>query len=907
MNTNALQESAERFLKTGEFPDHITAEELAGACDRTVRALTQESAQMAVQAGNVWVEAARSHGGILFLTALRASAWAHLVAGQYGKARDQYLEARNLLKGDKPARARIDRVLIDVYMYLGDLAESRKRANRALVAFRRAGLDADVAKTEMNLANLLHRQDRHAEADRLYDRAARFFQDRGPTLAAALCYYNRANTQVQLFDFARASDLYAKARTMFGAEDQKLHATSCLYGLAWLHMLEGDFHQALLELAQCEHEYQRGRHSRELVVSHLDKAEAYLGLNLFSDALAAAREARRGADRLKLQYESAKAAFFEGRALLALGKRGAARSRLTRAARGFEATGNMGFLTAVELTQVLSSRDQSEQLARIHELRTRFRQSQLPLWEGICDLEILAKWPDEPGAQRRVAKNPAVAAIPHLLARRHTLAGDRMARHNRMRGAARHWTLAADVLDLVRAKLPPIEMRSSYFAGRSEPHQKMIAFEAERHPLEAAVWSERFKTAGIWAVAEPRLEEQPVRKRVEENLARLAHGMTALSAAITDSEGKRAFPQARTAGPLRHLERRVRDELAGMAHKPSLHAESVPLADAIRALSSDMPIVGFHVALGDVLAFIHYGGRSRTYRYADGVSRTRQFLARWRHQVEFAAVRGSSVGRTRLTEEHDLLSDFAHWFLPPLELPEDADRLLLLPEGLLFGVPWSVLPLAGERLLDRYELMLAPSLTHFRHASAARPSSDSHRIFVGSRSGLPYLNGEIAAVRRRLDGPTLRIHDPCQRSDWPNSVDEGIWHFAGHAALRRDNPFYSSLLLDDGPLFAADLRLSRNQVGLITLAACRTGQHTGLPGEEASALVRSLLEMGARNVVASHWAISDRSTSVWIDHFYENYLDGAPAARAVRHAARSVREQFPSVCDWGAFSLFGAG
>jgi CHAT domain-containing protein len=134
-----------------------------------------------------------------------------------------------------------------------------------------------------------------------------------------------------------------------------------------------------------------------------------------------------------------------------------------------------------------------------------------------------------------------------------------------------------------------------------------------------------------------------------------------------------------------------------------------------------------------------------------------------------------------------------------------------------------------------------------------------------------------------------------------------VWHFAGHAALRRDNPFYSSLILDDGPLFAADLRLMRNQVGLITLAACRTGQHTGLPGEEASALVRSLLEMGGRNVVASQWAISDRSTAVWMDLFYKHYLDGAPAARAVRRAAQGVKERFPSVYDWGAFSLFGAG
>jgi CHAT domain-containing protein len=320
-----------------------------------------------------------------------------------------------------------------------------------------------------------------------------------------------------------------------------------------------------------------------------------------------------------------------------------------------------------------------------------------------------------------------------------------------------------------------------------------------------------------------------------------------------------------------------------------------------------MPVVQFHVSATDILAFIHYRGGSRSHRYTDGANGTRQFLARWRHQIEFAATNGTAVSRTRLKEEETLLADFAEWILPPLELPGIETPLLILPEGILFGVPWSVLPVGRERLLDRYEVTMAPSLTHFRHSAGRRLSGEAFRIFVGSRTGLPHLSSEIDAVERRLHGPSLHLHDPCRREDWPDGVCDRVWHFAGHAALRRDNPFYSSLILDDGPLFAADLRLMRNQVGLITLAACRTGQHTGLPGEEASALVRSLLEMGGRNVVASQWAISDRSTPVWMDLFYKHYLDGAPAARAVRRAAQGVKERFPSVYDWGAFSLFGAG
>ncbi len=150
------------------------------------------------------------------------------------------------------------------------------------------------------------------------------------------------------------------------------------------------------------------------------------------------------------------------------------------------------------------------------------------------------------------------------------------------------------------------------------------------------------------------------------------------------------------------------------------------------------------------------------------------------------------------------------------------------------------------------------------------------------------------------------MHDPCRRSDWPNDTQAGIWHYTGHAQLRSDNPFYSSLQLADGPLFAADIRLKQNQVGLVTLAACRTGQQKYLPGEESSGLVRSLVEMGARNVVASHWAIADEPSALYMNEFYGHYLGGQPLTKAMRQAARHVRERYRSAYHWAAFSLFGA-
>ena len=133
------------------------------------------------------------------------------------------------------------------------------------------------------------------------------------------------------------------------------------------------------------------------------------------------------------------------------------------------------------------------------------------------------------------------------------------------------------------------------------------------------------------------------------------------------------------------------------------------------------------------------------------------------------------------------------------------------------------------------------------------------------------------------------------------------WHFAGHAHLNRLNPFYSSLALQDGPLFAADFRMRNVCVYLVTLAACQSGTHVSLPGEESAGLVRSLLEMGARNVIAGHWPVADKATAEWMRTFYNLLGENQPLAVAARQAARQVKEAYPSAYHWAAFSIFGAG
>ncbi|UCC43515.1 MAG: CHAT domain-containing protein [Candidatus Zixiibacteriota bacterium] len=897
---------AERFLSTGKF-DKITPEELATVCDRIVRTETQVSVPTSIDLGRRFVTRAEPYGGPLLMTALRALGWAYLVGGEYSRAEKTYLKARSLLRRDALSRGRIDRVLIDVYMYLGRLGEAKRRARMALGTFRRLKADDDIAKTNVNYANLLHRQDRHKEARVLYQRAGDHFLSRKDDLAAALCFYNLANTLVQLFDFKKAAELYEKARKIFKRHGHLLHATGCLYGLSWLHMLQGDFHMALQELSVCENGYRQGKQPRELILCQLDRAESYLSLNLFVDARKAAEDASRKAGELGIMYEKAKAEFFCSKATLGLGQIRAARAGLRRAEEGFSKEKSKGFLAAVRFFQAQLESSNGLNRARLASSRRLLRKAQLPLWEAICDLQILAAQPNDHSTARRLARNKAVKTVPHLLASHHTLMGDREAGRSRTSSAVRHWTRAANILDSVRAKLPPVEMRSAFFGQQSDPYRKLIRAESDRNPLKAAVWSEKFKTAGLWATSDEVLATNPARQQIEKSLSELATQVTAVSALVDDKSGHRSMT-GRVGEAFDKLGRRIRNELASLEQLEDSRPEAFEdVSSQIVSCSMKQPIVQFHVGARDIFAFVHYRGSSRAHCYPDGTAVLGGLVARWRFLVECAPASIRKPRSRDLSDEKEILRRISTWLLPPLELPGDNHRLLILPEGQLASLPWAGLHHNGGCLTDSFELVFAPSLRHHLHAERISVRSRKVRIFVGESHGLPHIREELAAVRSRAPKHLTEFYDPCRRSDWPDNSSAGLWHFTGHASLRSDNPFYSALMLADGPLFAADFRLKRNRVKLVTLAACRTGQHTSLPGEESTGLVRSLLEMGAQNVIASNWAVSDLSTSLWMDLMYKSYLSGSTAGEAVRHAAEGVRETFPSVYNWGAFSTFGAG
>ncbi len=895
------------FLDHGELGE-LELEQVVALSDRRVRARTQENSAEAVELGRKFVERTRALGSAHYRVALLANGWVLRVAGKFPEARDNYLLARRRCGSDALCRALIDRVLIDIYMYLGKYPEAERRARLALDTLQRRRLTDDAAKTKVNLANVYHRRDRHRDAYRMYHQAAGHFSRKGNMLSAALCWYNEANTLTQLFKFDQARELYSRARDIFSENGQQLHATACSYGLAWVNMLSGDFHTALQQLSVCEESYIAGHQPRELVLCQLDRAEAYLGLNLFVDARTAAEVAETKATELSLDYETAKAAFFQGKAAIGLGRIADARGCLKRASDRFRKAPNHGFLAAVELTRATIDRSRAAGLKRCKSAATLFRKAQLPLWEAISDFQVLSAWPDDDIPIKRLSRNPAVRAVPHLSARRYTILGDREASRRRVGRAVHYWTRAAEIIDAVRAKLPPVEMRSAYFSHRNDPFRRLISTQTGRDTEQAAVWSERLKTTGVWATPMDLTHDNPTRARIKESLEELANQVALASGAPDGESGRRSSLPRNLSGQHRQLESQISHDFGSLETKRSLtHQTNDAIAANLRRVSHRMPIVQLHVGDSDIYAFVHDKGEVHHHVYRGGVNIANGLVARWRFLVECTLGDRKVTRSSDLEEEQRLLKRMGDWLLPPLELSPRFKKLLIVPDGPLLNLPWLAIDFCGQPLSTNHQIALAPTVRHHIRAGRQRTRSRKAKVFVGQGPGLPHVAQEIESLKDKLTSLDLTLYNPCHRDDWPQDGASHLWHYAGHAHLRADNPFYSSLQLADGAMFAADFRLRSNRVNLVTLAACRTGQHSSLRGKEAAGLVRSLIEMGARNVVAANWAVSDRSTAMWMDTFYEQYVNGHSPVAAGQAAALTLREKLPSACHWGSFSVHGAG
>jgi tetratricopeptide (TPR) repeat protein len=227
--------------------------------------------------------------------------------------------------------------------------------------------------------------------------------------------------------------------------------------------------------------------------------------------------------------------------------------------------------------------------------------------------------------------------------------------------------------------------------------------------------------------------------------------------------------------------------------------------------------------------------------------------------------------------------------------------VVVIPPARLRAVPWTLMPSLRDRIVT-----VAPSaLTWVRARRTTPPSERRVALVVGP--GLVTGGAEVAELRSRYPEAVLLGQGSATAGRVLSALD-GAWlaHIAAHGTFRADNPMFSSVLLDDGPLTVHDFeRLGRAPYRLV-LSSCDSGVAAAVGADELLGLVSSLVPLGAAGIVASIVPVNDLAAVPLMLALHDDLQRGATLPEALLAARRATSHDPLAEATAHSFIALGA-
>jgi len=210
----------------------------------------------------------------------------------------------------------------------------------------------------------------------------------------------------------------------------------------------------------------------------------------------------------------------------------------------------------------------------------------------------------------------------------------------------------------------------------------------------------------------------------------------------------------------------------------------------------------------------------------------------------------------------------------------DDGPVVVMPGKTLMAVPWGMLPSLSGR-----PLTVAPSATRW---SAPLLTGDG-----GGRSpfgvttlvgpGLKRAGAEAAGVRDAWQGagmPATGDLEATTQATRHALAAGGLVHIAAHGRHEPQSPWFSSLRMADGPIFAHELPRPATARHVV-LSACDVGRLDPRPGDEPLGLTAALMALGVRSIVAPVAPVADDAAAEAMVAYHRHLAAGSAASEAL--------------------------
>ena len=202
-------------------------------------------------------------------------------------------------------------------------------------------------------------------------------------------------------------------------------------------------------------------------------------------------------------------------------------------------------------------------------------------------------------------------------------------------------------------------------------------------------------------------------------------------------------------------------------------------------------------------------------------------------------------------------------------------------------------------MIETHAVVYCPSASMLKYING-REKSTKRVLIVGNPNKdtddeLPFSNYEAITVNRLFKGKAYNVKGYLGKKAKKDLIvkskqwlDSDIIHLSCHGNFNEEEPLDSNIVFaDDETLTAKEVYDLYLRTNLIVLSACETAKSTIKAGE-LYGLPRAFLYAGTSSLMCTLWKVSDLSTSMLIEKFYEELLSVTPhtinKAEALRRA-----------------------
>lgn len=870
-----------------------------------------------------------------------AQARALRVMGNSLRIRGQLQEARRVLDrsvacwqeaGDEIEWARTHTTMVPVLIQLGKHQDALVASNAGLEVFVRQNQPLPAARLLSNTAAIYYFMGRPQDALNCYTRAEELAGQGADEGLRSRLSLNRAVALQQLGEYVESLRVCAPSLRYSLKTRQYVSAAKVLQAGATALFHLGRFGKALRRFARARSMFASQSSPRDVAVCDLYICACYVELNRFDQVLTRARAVLSQLDPADGGFQLASARFYEGVALVRRGYRSEGLISIEEAGRWFEQNGYRPWAAWANLEEAevfLAQGAGRFAVRRAAKAGRLFRAARMPVEEARALLVAAEGY----RIVRRASLAEQAAHRSHEIFTRHRIPGPlfrcmhllgRIALERNDFSTARLWLeKAVQTAERMRSTVQVafrkafLDDKASAYAdlvwlhlkeGRVRVAHRLADRAKSRALVDALSGSSEYRKGSLPAEDQRLLAQieavrqeyqelvRPLRLGPEEG-ATLRGGMASLTARRTELE-------QRLTALWDEWELRQAANVSG----PGLNGFATSRLD--QRLKPGGCLVEYFVANNRVLAFV--SGRRGLLGWVDlgSPDPVRRSLELLQLNLDAGLQRVAETSPALVRNARALLRELYRRLWAPLgALVGRKRQCVVIPHGFLHLIPFEALYDGRSYLVQSCEFTMAPSREAWLRCLERADRLAAGRAFVMGYNPdglLPYVEEEVRQVAATLQtGPTLGERATVDSLN--GTRDSRIIHLAVHGEFREDNPYFSTLLLADGPFTASDAASLRLSASLVVLSGCETGLSRVTRGDELVGLISAFLHAGSASVLASRWRVEDRLTAELMQTFYERLLGGLGKAAALRDAQAAMAARDIHPLFWAAFCMIGHG